>query len=133
MENIKNKIPDNINVFFNELSNYLDTPLLFYGSVQRSDYLPGHSDIDVAIFTDNISSMKSKLSNFLQNDKKLFEKFILRLKNRVSFGYKLMYKSIENNIMIEFSIHDIKLKEYIIKKHIEKINLLKILYSKILQ
>ena len=31
-----------------------------------------------------------------------------------------MYKSIENNIMIEFSIHDIKLKEYIIKKHIEK-------------
>ena len=120
MENIKNKIPDNINVFFNELSNYLDTPLLFYGSVQRFDYLPGHSDIDVAIFTDNISSMKSKLSNFLQNDKKLFEKFILRLKNRVSVGYKLMYKSIENNIMIEFSIHDIKLKEYIIKKHIEK-------------
>ena len=123
MENIKNKIPDNLHNFFNELSNYLDTPLLFYGSVQRFDYLPGHSDIDVSIFTDNISSMKSKMSHFLQNDKNLFEKFILRLKNKVSIGYKLMYQSIENNIMIEFSIHDIKLKECVIRKYIEKSSL----------
>ena len=92
METTKNKLSPYASDFFNKLSNYLDTKLYFYGSIQRDDYFTNDSDLDVAIFTDNISSMKSKLSNFLQNDKKLFEKFILRLKNRVSFGYKLMYQ-----------------------------------------
>ena len=49
MEQINNSLPNDVNVFFKELSDYIDTPLYFYGSVQRNDYFPGNSDIDVDI------------------------------------------------------------------------------------
>ena len=49
METTKHNLPDDVKQFFNGLSNYLNTQLLFYGSVQRSDYFPGKSDIDVDI------------------------------------------------------------------------------------
>jgi tRNA nucleotidyltransferase (CCA-adding enzyme) len=51
METTKNKLPENINLFFEKLKNYLDAELYFYGSVQRNDYFHGSSDIDVDIFT----------------------------------------------------------------------------------
>ena len=70
MENTKNKLPENVNVFFNKLSDYLDTKLLFYGSVQRGDYFPGSSDIDVDIFTDNVNSTVTKMQHFLYTKKK---------------------------------------------------------------
>ena len=50
METTKNDLPPNTKKFFYNLSEYLDTKLLYYGSVQRSDYVPGKSDIDVIIF-----------------------------------------------------------------------------------
>lgn len=67
----KNKLPDSTTNFLNNLSEYLQTPLYFYGSIQRYDYFPGKSDIDIDIFTDNEKSTISKLSNYLQIDKKI--------------------------------------------------------------
>jgi predicted nucleotidyltransferase len=61
METTKNNLPENVKNFFNDLRKYLDTKLLFYGSVQRSDYFPESSDIDVDIFTDNVGSTMSKM------------------------------------------------------------------------
>ena len=52
METTRNELSKNEKKFFEELSNYLETPILFFGSIQRSDYFPGKSDIDVDIFTD---------------------------------------------------------------------------------
>ena len=66
METTKNKLSSYESDFFNKLSNYLDTKLYFYGSIQRDDYKPGHSDIDVDIFTDNIHSALIKIQNLLQ-------------------------------------------------------------------
>jgi polyribonucleotide nucleotidyltransferase len=57
METTRNKLPDVIQVFFNKLSEYLDTKLLFYGSIQRSDYFPGSSDIDVDVLRPDINSI----------------------------------------------------------------------------
>jgi len=74
METTKNKLPDDINAFFSKLSKYLDTKLLFYGSVQRSDYFPGSSDIDVDIFTDNVDSTITKLQHFLNVKKSKFKR-----------------------------------------------------------
>jgi len=65
METTKNDLPQDIKQFFYKLSDYLDTKLLYYGSVQRSDYVPGKSDIDVDIFTDNPDSLITKLQHFL--------------------------------------------------------------------
>ena len=78
MEYTKNEIPNHISIFFKELTNYIDTPLYFYGSIQRNDYFPGNSDIDVDIFTDNPTSMISKLQHFLHIKKSKFKKIIWR-------------------------------------------------------
>jgi predicted nucleotidyltransferase len=53
METTRNNLTPYSKHFFDSLSNYLDTKLYFFGSIQRRDYFPNSSDIDVDIFTDN--------------------------------------------------------------------------------
>ena len=48
METTKNIMPEYSNLFFNKIKNYLDTPIYFFGSVQRDDYFPQSSDIESA-------------------------------------------------------------------------------------
>ena len=125
METIKNKIPDNIITFFEELSEFLDTKLLFFGSVQRDDYFPGESDIDVDIFTDNENQIITKLQHFLHVKRSDFKKFVWRLNNSniIAYGNKIFYKNIEDGIFVEFSIYNEKYKKDILKEHLGKINL----------
>ena len=66
METIRNKISPRTQHFFNRLSQYLDTKLYYFGSVQRADYFPQASDIDVDIFTDNPEATMIKMQHFLQ-------------------------------------------------------------------
>ena len=125
METIKNKIPDTTKKFFDELSDYLNTKLLFFGSVQRSDYFPGESDIDVDIFTENENQTITKLQHFLHVDRKYFKKFVWRLNhnNTIAYGHKIFYKNKEKGIMVEFSIYNEKYKPAILKEHLMKTDL----------
>jgi hypothetical protein len=141
MEYTKNEIPNHISIFFKELTNYIDTPLYFYGSIQRNDYFPGNSDIDVDIFTDNPTSMISKLQHFLHIKKSKFKKIIWRLNDVVAFGHKVMYKNEEGAFSVEFSIYNENIKNQILKEHNRKnklpfyiswiMILLKIIYYKL--
>ena len=76
METTKNNISPYAVYFFNHLSNYLDTKLYFFGSVQRADYFPNSSDIDVDIFSENVSSTLSKMQHFLHVRIYKFKKLI---------------------------------------------------------
>jgi hypothetical protein len=120
METTKNTLPPNVKKFFHNLSQYLDTKLLFFGSVQRSDYVPGKSDIDVDIFTDNEYSLMSKLQHYLHLNKKDFKKFVYIIGNDTTTGYKVKYKNDEENINVEFSIYNEKFRHIIIKDHTRK-------------
>jgi len=122
METTNNKLPDNIVSFFKELSEYLDTKILYFGSVQRGDYFPGKSDIDVDIFTDNEHSIMTKMQHFMNIDKKKFKNFIWRLNhdNTMAHGHKVMYKNEEQNFNAEFSIYNEKYKQGILKEHLAK-------------
>ena len=51
METTKNDFSPYEKTFFNKMSNYIGEPIYFFGSIQRSYYVPGKSDIDVDIFT----------------------------------------------------------------------------------
>jgi hypothetical protein len=119
METTKNHLTPYISHFFNKLSKYLDKKLLFFGSVQRYDYFPGSSDIDVDIFTDNVSSTISKMQHFLKVPKTHFKKFVWKLNksNRLANGYKIMYKEPTNNFFAEFSIYDEKFKKDVLEEH----------------
>jgi hypothetical protein len=119
METTKNKMSEYNKIFFEKIRNYLDIPLYFYGSVQRDDYFPKSSDIDVALFTDNIKSTIAKLQTFLNADKNEFKSFVWRLNydNSLVKGYKIMYKEPKNELMVEFSIYDEKYKHGILDEH----------------
>jgi hypothetical protein len=122
METTKNKLPDKVNAFFYKLSKYLDTKLMFYGSVQRSDYFPGSSDIDVDIFTDNVDSTIAKLQHFLNVKKKKFKKVVWRMSStgKMVYGYKIMYENPDINLAAEFSIYEDKYKKQVLEMHLKK-------------
>jgi len=126
METIKNNIPENVDIFFKNLSELLETKLYFFGSIQRNDYFPGSSDIDVDIFTDNIPSTIYKMQHFLNMNKNDFKKFVWRLNDKTrtfTHGYKVMYKNLDGAFAAEFSIYDEKYKQDILNEHIRKISL----------
>jgi predicted nucleotidyltransferase len=119
METTRNKMDAYSKTFFFKLGNYLDTKIYYFGSIQRDDYFPKSSDIDVALFTDNINSTITKLQTFLNVDKSKIKSFIWRVNydNSLVKGYKIMYKEPENELTVEFSIYDEKYKYGILKEH----------------
>ena len=127
MEYIKNdeKIPDNIKSFFNSLSEYLDTKLYYFGSVQRSDYFPGKSDIDVDIFTENMQETIARMLHYLHVPRSDFKKFAWRLNsnNKMSFGYKIMFINEFEGYSVEFSLHEEKMKHSVLNEHKAKSNI----------
>lgn len=125
MESIRYKLPDKIDAFFNNLSKYIDKKIYFYGSIQRLDYFPNSSDIDVDIFTDNVNSTITKIAHFLNVDRDKFNKIYWKLavNNKMTYGYKIMYKDDNLNLKVEISIYDEKYKDGVLKEHNRKINL----------
>ena len=119
METTKNIISEHNKIFFEKIKNYLDTKIYFFGSIQRDDYFPKTSDIDIALFTDNIKSTITKLQTFLNVDKSEFKSFVWRLNYDTSLvkGYKILYKEPENELAVEISIYDEKYKHGILEEH----------------
>jgi hypothetical protein len=120
METTKNDLPKNVKRFFHDLSDYLDTKLLYFGSVQRYDYVAGKSDIDVDIFTDNEYSLMIKMQHFLHVNKNDFQKVVWIIKDTTTYGYKLQYVNEKEQIHAEFSIYNNKFKDIILKEHNSK-------------
>jgi len=122
MEYTKHKFSQYQEQFFKKLSIYLDTKLYFFGSIQRHDYFPGLSDIDVDIFTINENSTIAKLANYLGANKNDFKKIIWKLNSTGDLvnGYKFMYRDLNNNLVVEFSIYSEKYKKEIINEHNSK-------------
>lgn len=122
METTNNKLTSEQMKFFKKLSNYLDTKLYYYGSIQRKDYFPGTSDIDVCIFTDNNTETKYKLISFLGLKKNEYKKIIFKLhkSKKMVYGYKIKYKNETTKINVEFSIYNEKDKEHVLKEHNSK-------------
>lgn len=117
MEKIERKLTDNQKDFFTNLSMYIDTPIYFYGSIYRSDYFPGKSDIDIDIFTDNESSMIQMICNYLQLNKADFKKSFYKIDTTVVRGYKGKYKNDEIGVEVEMAIYNNKYKQLVLAEH----------------
>ena len=125
MEITKNEMSNNAKKFFTKLTNYLDTKIYYYGSIQRYDYIPDFSDIDVAIFCDNIDSTISRLQNFLNVKKSNFKRFVHRLPRtgKVVYGQKIKYVDPDNTFTAEMAIYDEKIKEEVLMEKRTKNNI----------
>ena len=119
METTKNELSPFAKKFFDKMRRYLDTPIYFYGSIQRYDYFPKSSDIDVDIFAENEKSIIAKLQNFLGVPKSSFEKFVFSLNssNKLIQGYKVGYTDPANKFSTEIEIYNIKDKPVVLKEH----------------
>ena len=122
METTKNTLSPYASAFFTRLSNYLETPMYFFGSIQRDDYFPKSSDIDVDIFTDNENSTMIKMQHFLKIEKYKFKKFVYHIDkhNKIVDGYKVSYKEKDKHLIAEFSIYNEKVKDMILEEHRRK-------------
>jgi hypothetical protein len=119
METTRNEMSPYAKHFFNSLSNYLDTKIYYYGSIQRPDYFPKFSDIDVDIFTDNESSTISRLKTFLNVDnyKVVNIAYELHKSNKLIFGHKVVYTDRDNHFSTEISIYSEKYKDAVLYEH----------------
>ena len=122
MEITKNKLSPYASIFFNKLRNYLETPLYFYGSIQRNDYVPNKSDIDVDIFSDNVYSTITKMQNLLDVDRYKFKKFIYKINSNVIIGHKISVKEPDHSFRTEISVFDEKYKHIVLHEHRRKFN-----------
>jgi predicted nucleotidyltransferase len=125
METTKNRLPPNAKVFFDKLGNYLNTKIYYFGSIQRYDYQPKSSDIDIDIFTDNEQQTINYLMNFLGLNKYEFKKFVYRLHktNKLVYGHKVKYKEPHNNFSVEISIYNENDKFEVLLEHNSKIDI----------
>lgn len=109
MEEIKDKLGHYKYNFFKNLQNYLDTELIFYGSIKRADYFTNASDIDITVITDNVTSVLSKLQNYLKINKsdikKIYQKYYEASMQVVS-GYKIKYNDLEHDLVFDILIYD---------------------------
>jgi hypothetical protein len=125
MDDIKQKMPMHKRIFFTNLENYLDTPLYYFGSIQRYDYSPETSDIDAILFTNNEASSISKLQNWFHVSKNDFKRVVKYLtpQNLIVYGHKLKYKNKQQNISADICIYNVKDEENIKRDDKRKINM----------
>ena len=125
METTKNDFSPYEKTFFNKMSNYIGEPIYFFGSIQRVDYFPGLSDIDIDIFTFDEKTTIIKLQKFLNMESSDFKKFVYKMDktNQIITGYKTKYIDIENSLTVEISVFNEKYKESILTEHKSKFNL----------
>ena len=120
METTRNNLTPYSQNFFDRLSNYLDTKLYFFGSIQRRDYFPNSSDIDVDIFTDNEPGTILKIQNLLNIDRTSVHKFVYKLdsSNKMVYGHKIQYK--DEHLTTELLVFNEKYKQNVIRDHSSK-------------
>lgn len=122
METTNNELSPYAKAFFNNLSKYLNSTVYFFGSIQRNDYFPKSSDIDVDLFTDNEQSTILKMQNLLNLQKYSFRRFVYKLNktNKVVYGYKVKYDNLDKNFRSEISIYNEKDKKNVLIEHNSK-------------
>jgi hypothetical protein len=122
METTKNELSPYSKIFFSKLSNYLDTKIYYFGSIQRNDYFPKSSDIDIDIFTNNEKSTMLKLQNYLNIKKSDIHKFVYKLtkNNRIVHGYKVKYNDEINNFSTEILVFNEIHKNDVLYEHNSK-------------
>jgi predicted nucleotidyltransferase len=118
MEDIKDRLGDYKYNFFKKLQNYLDTELIFYGSIKRYDYFENSSDVDITIITENVKSLLFKVQQYLHVEKnqtqKIFQQHSIDHKGMIT-GYKIKYSNQEENIYFDLLIYDEKFRKEIMQ------------------
>jgi hypothetical protein len=122
LNKIKEKLSTEQYSYFSELQEKIGLPLFFMGSITRSDYIKGKSDLDIEIFSDNVTSTKEKL-NYLFNyyeGQKENTIIIVKIKDVPFSGYK--YKVNDSEIEFDLTLYKKESQKTILYYRIREIN-----------
>jgi hypothetical protein len=123
LNKIKEKLSKEQYSYFSELQEKIGLPLFFMGSITRSDYIKGKSDLDIEIFSDNVTSTKEKL-NYLFNyyeGQKENTIIIVKIKDVPFSGYK--YKVNDSEIEFDLTLYKKESQKTILYYRIREINI----------
>ena len=117
MEDIKDRLGNYKYNFFNNLQNYIETELIFFGSIKRFDFFKNSSDIDIIIITDDVKSLLYKVQNFLNikktNIKKIYQQYSVN--DNIVYGYKIKYDDKDSDMSFDLLIYDDKFRTDVMK------------------
>jgi hypothetical protein len=106
LEHVKDKLNKKQYEYFLELSNILELPLFFNGSITRIDFVKDKSDFDIAVFSDNITFTKMKIEYLFRNlDVKPKFLFFFINDNPIS-SYKYALTNKENDIFFDIMMYN---------------------------
>ena len=107
LNEIKDKLNKNQYLYFLQLQQEIDLPLYFIGSIARSDFVKGKSDLDIEVFSENIKSSKLKIEAILKYYNKKNENRILTFKiNDIPFsGYKYSHKISKDDKYFDLTLY----------------------------
>lgn len=122
METSWNPLTERQKLFFANLKKYLKVTPYFFGSIQRCDYIPGVSDIDVDIFSTNPDLIAHQLSNMFTGSMFNYYRINWLFDNNYISGYKVKYTERNSpSFKVEFSIYNETLKPIVLEKHLSQI------------
>lgn len=115
------KLNENSRILIKNMEQITDHKIYFFGSSRRIDYIDG-CDLDIAMFTDNISSLIPKILSIF-NSQNNFKKIVHIQKNIVIDGYKINFSDVDKNVYIELVVYDKKFKDIMLEFYKKSINM----------
>jgi len=105
LEKVKEKLDKKEYDFFYKMKEQLDLPFYFIGSITRSDFIKGKSDLDIEVFTENITSTRYKVEYLFNYYKQIKEpKYIVfKINGTPISGYKYYFKN--KDISFDFTVY----------------------------
>lgn len=126
LDDPNNKLNPQERKFFMEMTNYIELPLYFIGSITRYDYFPGNSDIDLEVYSENEISTLFKILHFLNIDKKSVKLIYFTCHKIPMLGYKISYNKYLNgnkNTHFDITIYTMASKQILLPHRIRDINI----------
>jgi hypothetical protein len=127
MQTTRNKFTEEQRKFLTTLGTFVGSPFYYFGSIQRSDYIVGKSDIDIDIFSYQPEKMAKRLLHLLSGPYVSIKRILFKFDGNEVSGFKVKYKrpSIESSVTdifkVEFSVYNEKDKNLILEKHRKQI------------
>ena len=126
LDDPNNKLNSKERDFFMDMSNYIQLPLYFIGSITRYDYFPGKSDIDLEVYSENEISTLFMILHFLNIDKKSVRLIYFTCNKIPILGYKVSYNNYlhgNKNTHFDIAIFTMSSKKLILSHRIKDTNI----------
>ena len=127
METTRNPLTYEQSLFFSTIAPYIGLPFYYFGSIQRSDYIVGESDVDVDIFSHQPEKIVKRFLHILNGPYVSVKRVWWKFEENEITGYKVKYKRpvidgvTSEKLKVEFSIYGEDVKHLVLKRHRDQI------------